>query len=168
MSQQRKKAKKLNQSLTNRMSKIELTFKKMESQLKQTTSDLEAQAERVKESEQRISGQIIDLRNQIREKMATGPNLEGLVTLEEGYAVDLEELEKKMEEKYSLLAARERELQDLQRRISAEFENLRAGIKEREVLLAARGTEVKSLKQTMGVRRATRLVSFLVDIGKKH
>jgi len=169
---------------TNRITKIELALKEIESELKRATLQLEAQAQRIRETERRISGQIIDLQKQIREKAAPGLDPDGLITLEEGTAVDLEELEKKMEEKCSLLTVRERELQDLQKRMSAEFENLKAEIRERELLLAAREMEVKSLKQTMGarieelenlaknqaggMRRTNRLVSFLVDIGKKH
>jgi chaperonin cofactor prefoldin len=166
MIQQRKKTKRPTETLTSRVRKIELTFKEMESQLKQAISKLEARAERFKESEQRISEQIIDLQNQIRENRSTGPNPENLITLEEGYAVNLEELEKRMEEKYSLLAERERELQELQKRISAEFEGLRAEIKGKDLLLAAR----ENLLQNQGgsKKRGARLVSFLVDIGKKH
>lgn len=87
--------------------------------------------------------------SQIREIRATGPNPDSMITLDEGCVVNLEELEKKMEEKYNLLAAREEELQNLQKRISVELENL-----------------IK--KQPAGGNKATRLVSFLVDIGKKH
>lgn len=166
MSQQRKKTKRSTGTLTSRVRKIELTFKGMESQLKQAISKLEAKAERFKESEQRISEQNIELQNQIRENMPTGPNPENLITLEEGYAVNLEELEKRMEEKYSLLAERERELQELQKRISAEFEGLKAEIKERDLLLAARENLLQN--QVGGKKRSARLVSFLVDIGKKH
>jgi cell division septum initiation protein DivIVA len=96
MIQQRKKTKRPTEILTSRVRKIELTFKEMESQLKQAISKLEARAERFKESEQRISEQIIDLQNQIRENRSTGPNPENLITLEEGYAVNLEELEKRL------------------------------------------------------------------------
>lgn len=166
MSQQRKKTKRSTGTLTSRVRKIELTFKEMESQLKQAISKLEAKAERFKESEQRISEQNIELQNQIRENMPTGPNPENPITLEEGYAVNLEELEKRMEEKYSLLAERERELQELQKRISAEFEGLKAEIKERDLLLAARENLLQN--QVGGKKRSARLVSFLVDIGKKH
>lgn len=166
MSQQRKKTKRSTGTLTSRVRKIELTFKGMESQLKQAISKLEAKVERFKESEQRISEQNIELQNQIRENMPTGPNPENLITLEEGYAVNLEELEKRMEEKYSLLAERERELQELQKRISAEFEGLKAEIKERDLLLAARENLLQN--QVGGKKRSARLVSFLVDIGKKH
>lgn len=166
MGQQREKTKRSTETLTSRVRKVELTFEEIESQLKQSISKLEAGAERFRESEQRISEQIIDLQNQIKENMSTGPNPENLITLEEGYAVNLEELEKRMEEKYSLLAERERELQELQKKILAEFEGLKAEIKERDLLLAARENLLPN--QGGSKRRSARLVSFLVDIGKKH
>jgi chaperonin cofactor prefoldin len=166
MSEQRKKTKRSTETLTSRVRKVELTFKEIESQLKEAISKLEARAERFQESEQRISGQIIDLQNQIRQNMPTGPNPENLITLEEGYAVNLEELEKRMEEKYSLLAERERELQELQKRISAEFEGVRTQIKERDLLLGARENLLRN--QGGSKKRGARLVSFFVDIGKKQ
>ena len=181
MRQREKKAKNSIETLADRVKKIELGLKKIESQLKQKEPPLKAGQKT--EFQQRISVQITELQNQIRERVAPEGNFDGLITLEEGYAVDLEALEKKMEEKYSLLAARERELQDLQKRISMEFENLKAKTEERDLFLAAKETEIKSLKPSMGSReewenltrsqagkkkRAARLVSFLVDIGKKN
>lgn len=179
----RKSTKKPAENLADKMKKIEATFENIKSELKETKSCLLALTERGEELEQRVSFQMIDLQNQIREKMATGANPDAFITLEEGDAVNLEELEKRMEEKYSLLAAREVELQDLQKRILEEFENLRAEIKERDLFLTAREVDIKNFKQTMGVRieeleillkkqvgdrgRRTRMLSFLVDIGKK-
>ena len=184
MGQPRKKAKKSTETVAKRVGKVELPLEKIESRLGQNKSHVETWSQHAAKLEQRISNQMIDLQNQIREIRATGPNPDSMITLDEGCVVNLEVLEKKMEEKYDLLAAREEELQNLQKRISAEFENLRAEIKERDLLLAAREVEIKSFKQTLGSRieelknlvkkqpwgknKATRLVSFLVDIGKKH
>ena len=184
MGQQTKKAKKSTETLAKRVGKVELAIEKIESRLGQKESHVETRSQHAAKLEQRISNQMIDLQNQIREIGATGPNHEAMITLDEGCVLNLEELEKKIEEKYDLLAAREEKLQNLQKSISAELENLRAEIKERDLLLAAREVEIKSFKQTLGSRieelenlvrkqpwgknKATRLVSFLVDIGKKH
>ena len=180
MGQPRKKAKKSTETLAKRAGKVELPLDKIESRLGQNKSHVETWSQHAAKLER----QMIDLQNQIREIGATGPNHEAMITLDEGCVLNLEELEKKIEEKYDLLAAREEKLQNLQKSISAELENLRAEIKERDLLLAAREVEIKSFKQTLGSRieelknlvkkqpwgknKATRLVSFLVDIGKKH
>lgn len=184
MGQPRKKRKKSTETLAHRVGKAELTLEKIASRLRENESYLKSWSQQGAQLEQSISNQLINLQNQIREIKVTGLNPDGLIQLEEGTAVNLEELERKMEEKYSLLAARERELQDLEKRISALLENLRAEIRERDLLLAAREIEIKSFRQTLGSRveeletlakrqsgtenKATRLVSFLVDIGKKH
>jgi len=181
MRQREKKAKNSIEILADRIKKIELGLKKIESQLKQ--KELPFKAGQQTEFQQRISAQITELQNQIRERVVPEGIFDGLVTLEEGYAVDLEALEKKMEEKYSLLAGREKDLQDLHKRISTEFENLKAQTKEKDLFLAAKEAEIQSLRPSMGSReewenltrsragkkkRASRLVSFLVDIGKKN
>ncbi len=184
MGQPRRKRKKSTETLAHRVGKVELTLERIESQLRQNESCLEGWSQQAAQLEQSISNQLIDLQNRIREIKATGLNPDGLIQLEEGTAVNLEELERKMEEKCSLLVARERELQDLEKRMLAVLENLRAEIKEKDLLLTGREMEIKSFKQTLGSRveeletlakrqsgresKATRLVSFLVDIGKKH
>jgi hypothetical protein len=111
------------------------------------------------------------------------PRANEAVLLESDYEVDLAELERKMNEKYSALSAKERELQQLEKKIYAEVEKLLAEIKERDLLLAAREVEIRNLKQSLSSRlddleslvkgrsvgaRTARLVSFLVDIGKRH
>ena len=163
---------------------MELMLKEIGPRLEQRTSKLEAQAASVEALEERISAQIVDLQHQIQGKMVPAASLDAPVILEEGCAVDLDELEKRMEEKCSLLTARERELQELQKKISEEFEKLRSEIRERDILPASREIDVRGLKQRLGARteelknfaknqlgarrRTNRLVSFLVDIGKKH
>ena len=138
-------------TLAERVHEIELTLREMQSQLSQITTASES---------------------------AT------IIPLEEGCAVNLDELEKKMEEQYALMVARAKEIDQLQERILAEVENLRVVVKEKEILLAAREVEFAGLKRILeervdqlenlaknrreGRRRGGRLVSFLVDIGKKH
>lgn len=183
MSQQQRKVKRLAGGQADRVRKMELEFKKIKSEIQQLTSQLEAQAVWVRDLDKRLTDQILDLQNQVRERVAT-LNPDGLITLEEGCAVNLEELENKMEEKYSLLIAREKELDNLEKKISAELERLRSEIRERDLLLAARETELKGLRQALSARieeleilaksqaggrgRTHRFVSFLADIGKKH
>jgi len=179
----REKIRKTEEASADGMKMIESTLEKMESRLHEMESSIATLTKRGKELEQRVDSRVIDLQNQIREKMAPGGNPDSSIPLEEGYAVDLEDLEKKMEEKYSLLAARERALQDLQERILADFKNLKAEIKERDFFLAAEKMEIKNFKQAVAARiemlemllkeqagdkkMRPRMLSFLVDIGKK-
>ena len=107
----------------------------------------------------------------------------GLIRLEASTVVNLEDWEKKIDEKYSLLCAKESDLEGLEEKIRTEIEKLLGEIKQRDVLLATREVEIKSLKQGLWSRldelegqitrhssgkKAARFVSFLVDIGKKH
>jgi hypothetical protein len=107
----------------------------------------------------------------------------GLINLRASTVVNLEDWEKKIEEKYSLLCAKERDLEGLEEKIHGEIEKLLTEIKQRDLLLATREVEIKSLKQGLWSRldelesqvtrrstgrKAGRFVSFLVDIGKKH
>ncbi|MFQ5849694.1 MAG: hypothetical protein ACE5JU_03785 [Candidatus Binatia bacterium] len=180
----RKKAKNPADTMEDKINKIESAFENIKSQLKHAGCYLATLTEHGKELDHWVSSQTVDLQNQNREKMATGHHPDAFITLEEDHAVDLEELEKKMEEKCSLLTVRERELQDLQKRMSEEVENLVAGIREKDLLLAATEMELKSFKQTIGARveeleilvknqargkkMGTRMLSFLVDTGKKN
>ncbi|MFQ5850463.1 MAG: hypothetical protein ACE5JU_07720 [Candidatus Binatia bacterium] len=163
---------------------MEARLKEIETQLKQKGHHFEMLSRGVRGSEQRISALIADLQNQIKEKIEGGTNPDACITLEKGYAVNLDELEKEMEEKYSILTVKEREFQDLQKRISAEVESVMAKNKERDLLVAAKEVEMKNFKQTVearieelerlvkrqteGKKRGNRLVSFLVDIGRKN
>jgi hypothetical protein len=107
----------------------------------------------------------------------------GLINLRASTVVNLEDWEKKIEEKYSLLCAKERDLEGLEEKIHGEIEKLLTEIKQRDLLLATREVEIKSLKHGLWSRldelesqvtrhssgkKAARFVSFLVDIGKKH
>ena len=107
----------------------------------------------------------------------------GLIRLEASTAVNLEDWEKKIDEKYSLLCAKESDLEGLEEKIRGEIEKLVGEIKQRDQLLATREVEIRSLKQGLWSRldelegqiarhssgkKAARFVSFLVDIGKKH
>ena len=107
----------------------------------------------------------------------------GLIRLEASTAVNLEDWEKKIDEKYALLCAKEKDLEGLEGKIRGEIEKLVGEIKQRDQLLATREVEIRSLKQGLWSRldelegqisrhtsgkKAARFVSFLVDIGKKH
>ncbi len=183
MSEQTNRPGKSRPTLTHRVSEIELALREIETLLKQTIPDLENLAQRAEQWE-KTTAQIADQQNQAREKTLLGPDPGALVLLEEGSVVDIDELEKRMEEKYSLLTTRVGELQDFQVRLAKNLDNVREEIREKDLLSAARETEIKSLKQSLGARieeleklvksqagrekRAPRLVSFLVNVGKKH
>ena len=137
----------------------------------------------VKKRERRGSAHTGRVQNPVEERGLVHPGPDGTVMLEADCAVDLVELERKMNEKYFVLSAKERELQELEKKIYAEVERLLAEIKERDLLLAAREVEIRNLKQSLASRldnleglvkrrtvgaRTARLVSFLVDIGKRH
>lgn len=183
MSERGTKVGKVSNSGQSRMKRIEASFKAVALRLKRAESRLKAEAGRARELERRFSTHIAEVRKRLGEKGAAKNPLDGLVTPEQGYGVDLEEWERKMDARYSLLTAKEQEVQELEKKICAEVDKCLAEIKQRDLLLAAREVEIRSLKQGLdsrldelenlvnkrgGVRRAARLVSFLVDIGKKH
>jgi Tfp pilus assembly protein FimV len=141
------KAKKSGETLSSRVGKIEAALKRIETQIEQKDSQLAAAAGQLQESEQRISGRITDLQNQIKQNADAAPDPDNCITLEEGHAVNIEELEKKMEQRYALLATRDREFQDLKEKVWAELEGLKVKNKEKDVLLAAREMEMKNFKR---------------------
>jgi hypothetical protein len=137
----------------------------------------------VKKLERWFLAHMGEVQSRSGRKGSAKPRRDSAVMLEANCAVDLVELERKMDEKYSFLSAKEKELQELEKKIHAEVEKLLAEIKERDLLLAAREVELRNLKQGIASRldeleglvkrrtvggRTARLVSFLVDIGKKH
>lgn len=162
--------KKITQKARHRTGRMESALKEIKSQHNQTGSQLEIYAERFAILERKLCDQIAHLENQIRAINSTMPNPDSLINLEEGYAVNLEELERKWEEKYSLLDAREKQLQKLEKTISEELEGLRTEFQERNLLWAARIQQVGKLakNQPLQKRRGIRFVSFLADIGKKQ
>lgn len=145
---------------------MESALSEIKSELSQLRSQLAAYAQRLKDLEQNLSDQTTKLECQIRELNSPRQNSESFITLEEGSAVNLEEIERKWEERLSLLSRREKELRDLEKEISEEFEKLRTEVRERYVLWAARSRQPQSPHPKK--RRGGRLVSFLVDMGKKH
>lgn len=134
------------------------------------------------ELERRVSSRIQELEERLRERLPPDPD--DLIKLEEGHVVNVEELERNLWERFSMLAGAVRELQEEQKRLTSEMGELAKRIKEGELLGAAREMEVKNFKQTLDarvdelerlVKRQTgskrigsRLVSFLADIGKKN
>jgi len=96
MGQPRRKRKKSTETLAHRVGKVELTLERIESQLRQNESCLEGWSQQAAQLEQSISNQLIDLQNRIREIKVTGLNPDGLIQLEEGTAVNLEELAHKL------------------------------------------------------------------------
>ncbi len=168
--------------MTRRVSEIESTLRNLEDQLKQTIASLENKLECADQLGKTISAQMFDLQNQLRE-MRPGASPETLIDLEEGSVVNIEELEKRLDEKCSLVTASEGKLRDFQTGLSKELDELRAEIREKDLLSTAREIEMKSLKQNLSTRmeeleklvkgqsggenKSPRPVSFLVDIGKK-
>lgn len=108
---------------------------------------------------------------------------EGLISIKEEDVIALEESEEdgKNDDEREL---REREAKDFEKRLAEEVQGLRAEIRGKDVVLGAKEMEIEMIKQTMGGRieelenltkkrpggnrKTTRLVSFLVDLGKGH
>ena len=183
MSERKKNRRKLSASVRMRVEKIAASVEEMASRLRRAESQLRQQADRARELESKIPAEVAQARARRGGKSAGGNRPDGVVSLEEGYAVDLEQWERKMDEKYSLLSAKERELRELEKKIYAEVEKLLPEIKQRDLFPAPREVELGNLKQNLGARlgelgnlvnkrsagrKAARLVSFLVDIGKRH
>jgi len=134
------------------------------------------------ELERRVSSRIQELEERLRERLPPDPD--NLIKLEEGYVVNMEELERSLGERSSMFSAAIERLQEEQKRLASEIRELARKTKEGELLAAAREMEVKYFKQTLDarvdeleriVKRQTgskrvgsRLVSFLADIGKKN
>lgn len=179
-----KRAKKAQAAVAARVKGLESTLEKLALRMRQIESSYMSWQEGWRESERTIASKLSELQNQVQQGMASGPAPQGVVTLEEGSVVNLEELEKRMEERYSHLTAREKELERLRERMATEFDRLKTEMQERDLLLAAREVELRSLNHAIeskleelqnlakglagGKGRAPRLVSFLVDIGKRH
>ena len=147
--------------------------------LKRTESSAKDEAMRVRGLERKL----VELQARSAKKQLHNGRAKGLINLEASTVVNLEDWEKKIEEKYALLCAKERDLEGLEERIRGEVEKLLGEIKQRDMLLATREVEIKSLKQGLWSRldelesqvirrstgkKAARFVSFLVDIGKRH
>ena len=183
MGGQREATRNLVEILADVVKMMDSTFKNVESQLQQVESSLAALDERGRELEKRISSQVIDLHNKIKDELSRRVDPNTPIPLEEGCVVDLEEWERKLEGKFFLMEARDRELRDGQKRISEEVASLATGIREKGLLVAAKEVEIKSFKQAIGTRiealeilvkrqsevrkRRSRVFSFLVDAGKK-
>lgn len=170
---------------TGKVSGVEGQLKKLEASVAEFAARLEQIELQLSEQWDRFHEfglQIAEARGQI--ETSGGQNRsEGLITLEEGSAVDLEGWERRIDEKCALLSAKQRELPELEKKMYGELERLRSEMTQRDLLLAAREVEIRSLKQSLASRlddleglvhkrsrgkKATRLVSFLADIGKKH
>lgn len=162
---------------------MDSTFKNVESQLQQVESSLAALDERGRELEKRLSSQVIDLHNKIKVELSRRVDPNTPIPLEEGCVVDLEEWERKLEGRFSLMEARDRELREGQKSISKEVASLDTGMREKGLLLAVREVEIKSFKQAIetriealevlvkrqskGTKKRSRMFSFLVDAGKR-
>ena len=183
MSERKKRAGKISGSVQGRIKKLEALLEEVAARLGQVESQLRKETARARALESKISSQIAKAQGRTGEMSGGQTRPASFIALEEGCAVDLEGWERKMDDKYALLSAKERELKELEKKIYGELEKLLDEIKQRDLLLAAREVELRSLKQGLasrldeleglvtkrsGGRKAARLVSFLVDIGKKH
>ena len=154
-------------------------LREIAARLKYAESAAKQEAARVRGLEKKLA----TLLARTAQKQPRNGRPRGLINLQASTVVNLEDWEKKIEEKYSLLCAKERDLEGLEEKIHGEIEKLLTEIKQRDVLLATREVEIKSLKQGLWSRldelesqvprratgkKAARFVSFLVDIGKKH
>jgi hypothetical protein len=141
---------------------------------------LEEIASRLGKIETQFGGQT-DLAREI--ETAGQNHSASMIALEEGSVVDLDAWERKMEDKYAVLCAKEKELKELEQNIYEDLEKLRAEIKQRDFVLIARDAELKSFKpggasrpdavdglvsKRAADRKPDGWVSFLVDKGKKH
>ena len=181
MDEQKKSSRQLANNLQNREKKISAALEEMAFRLRRLETQLWQQAGLALALESRISAQVGRGPSRLAEKSDGQDLLEGSIALEEGNSVDLQEWEKRMDEKYALLSTKEKELQNVEKRIYTEVDKRLADVKQRDLLLA-REVEMRSLKQTLGSRPgeseslskrpggkgAARLVSFLTDIGKRH
>ncbi|HEX9445075.1 MAG TPA: hypothetical protein VGA73_13200 [Candidatus Binatia bacterium] len=126
---------------------------------------------------EKLEGLLEDLSRRLG---ALESQLAGAVGLEQGSAVDLDAWEKKWEEKYALLSARQKELESPESRVQRAPELLEDPRKD---FPAAGMPPARSWKQAVGARmseleglagrrptqnKASRWVSFFVDLGKKH
>lgn len=183
MTGRKKMSGKISDGVQNRMQRVEALVEDVALRLGQIESQFKQETGRAREVESKILSQIAEAQRQVS-ATSGGQNLpESFIALEEESAVDLDGWEKKMDEKYAALCAKESQLQELEKRISGELEKLLSEIKQRDLLLAAREEELTILKQSVasrlneieiriakrsGATKPARLVSFLVDIGKKH
>ena len=123
--------------------------------LKKIDSGLKSYRQHSKGVERKVSTVIIDLKKRMEGEAESESGADNCITLEEGCAVNLEDLEKNMVEKYSLLAAKESDFQDLFIKMSSEVERLRADNNE------------KSGKATYSIDMATMIESPEVRINSR-
>lgn len=176
--------KKIQETLTVRVAKLESVLEDIQVNLKKIDSDLKSYRQQSKGVERKVSTVITDLEKRMEREAESESGADNCITLEEGCAVNLEDLEKEMTEKYSLLAAKESDFQDLLIKMSSEVEQLRANNNEKNLFLEAKEVELESLKQSITERievlerklkiqrqkssKENRWTSFLAEIGKSH
>jgi hypothetical protein len=180
MGERKKKSATISDGGEERIQRIEALFEEVEAHLRQLELRVEEESDRARQWESKISERLAG------EAAGSGAGQiqpQSLIALEEGAAVDLDEWERRIDEKYAALSAKEKQLGTLEKNIHAELEQLRGEIKKRDILLVAKESELKTLRDRATLaqddrealigkrpagRKPGRLVSFLVDIGKKH
>ena len=176
--------KKKQETLTVRVDNLESVLENIQDHLKKIDSGLKSYRQHSKGVERKVSTVIVDLKKRMEGEAESESGADNCITLEEGCAVNLEDLEKNMVEKYSNLAFKDREFQDLLIKISSEMEQLHAQNKEKNLFIEAKEEELKNFKQSMTERievlerklkiqrprssKENRWASFLAEIGKSH
>ena len=183
MKERKIKSGKISGGVQNRLQRAETRLEEIASRLRRMASKLKDETLRARETEAKILSPIAEAQTRVDQKSSGPTHAASPITLDESCVVDLDRWEKKMDKKYALLFAQERELRGLEKMIHGELEKLLAEIEQRDLHLNAREAELRSLKQSVasrleapggliakrsGERKAARWVSFLVDMGKKH
>ncbi len=179
-----KQQKKKQATLTVRVTQLESVLGDIKDHLKKIDSGLKSSMQHSKGVERKVSTVITDLEKRMEREAESESGASSCITLEEGCAVNLEDLEKEMTNKYSLLAAKESDFQDLFIKMSSEVERLRANNNEKNLFLEAKEVEIERLKQSMTERievlerklkiqrqrgsKANRWASLLAEIGKSR
>ena len=174
-------------ALETRVSETEEILQSRDATVKELEEDLTAKGNDL-EKLVREKVKLLEIRDAVLQdlKSTTGAlNVlaENLVSIKEEDVITLEESEEEGEDN-GARELREREAKDLEKRLAEEVQGLRAEIREKDVVLGAKETEIQMIKWTMegrievlenltkkrpgGKRKTTRLVSFLVDMGKRH
>jgi hypothetical protein len=136
---------------------------------------LTIELERAERWRKELRAEIEGLRDGGRTKRSSSADTARLpesppLTLDLAHVVDIEELERKWEERYSLLADAHDDLNQLKQDLLARFEGLKKEIHETNLLWVRRIADLERWQraQAGGGARGARLVSFFGDFNKRH
>jgi hypothetical protein len=141
MKERKRKSQIISDEIRDRTQRVEALVEDIASRLERVEAQFKEETGRARELETKIFSQIAETQRRVSAVGGGQTCPESVIALEEGSAVDMDEWAKKIDEKYAAFR-----------------QSVASRLNEIEIRIAKRSGETKP----------ARLVSFLVDIGKKH